>query len=108
QLCELAGRYAEAGDDTFRTRLYEIVEQKPFADSPRLGEEEIVALDGEQGFLFDARVRGRLLAGREWEWDDGSLIDLAAERFGEEHVGRLLEAATDEAVSRFREYWRQD
>ena len=108
QLCELARRYAESGDDTFRTRLYEIVEQKPVADSPWLGEEEIVALDGEQAFLVAARVRGRLLAGREWEWDDGSLIDLTAERFGEEHVGRLLDAATDEAVRRFREHWRQD
>ncbi len=108
QLCQLARRYAEAGDETFRTRLYEIVEQKPIATSPWLGEEEIVALDGEQAFLFASRVRGRLLAGRESEWDDGSLTDLAVERFGEEHVGRLLEASTDGAVSRFREHWRQE
>ncbi len=108
QLCKLARRYAEAGDETFRTRLYEVVEQKPFADSHWLGEEEIVALDGEQAFLFAARVRGRLLAGREWEWDDGSLIDLAVERFGEDHVSRLLEAATEEGIIRFREHWRQD
>src|SRR5262245_63187426 len=38
QLCQLARRYAEAGDETFRTLLYEIVEQKPVADSPWLGE----------------------------------------------------------------------
>jgi hypothetical protein len=66
QLCELARRYAEAGDNAFRTRLYEIVEQKPFPDSLWLGEEELVALDGERGFLFAASVRGRILAGREW------------------------------------------
>ena len=108
QLCELARRYAEAGDETFRTRLYEIVEKKPFGDSPWLGEEEVVALDGERGFLFAAWVRGRLLAGREWECDDGSLTDLAVERFGEESVGRLLDASTDEAVSRFRKHWQQD
>jgi hypothetical protein len=59
QLCQLARNYAEAGDETFHTRLYEIVEQKPVADSPWLGEEEIVALDGEQAFLFAATVRGR-------------------------------------------------
>ena len=29
QLCELARHYGETGDDTFRKRLYEIVEQKP-------------------------------------------------------------------------------
>lgn len=108
QLCLLARHYAEAGDEPFRTRLYEIVEQKPIADGPRLGEEESVALDGEQAFLFAARVRGRLLAGREWEWDDGSLTALAVERFGEEHVSRLVEASTDEAVRRFREHRRQD
>jgi hypothetical protein len=108
QLCQLARCYAEAGDETFRTQLYQIVEQKPVADSPWLGEEEIVALDGEQAFLFAARVRGRSLAGREWEWDDGSLIDLAVKRWGEEHVGRLLDASSDEAVIRFRDHWRQD
>ena len=107
QLCELARRYAEAGDESFRTRLYEIVEQKPVADSPWPGEEEIVALDGERAFLFAARVRGRRLADREWEWDDGSLTALAVERFGEGHVSRLVEASTDEAVRRFREHWRQ-
>jgi len=108
QLCELARHYAEAGDETFRSRLYEIVERKPVADSPWLGEKELIALGGEQAFLFAARVRGRLLESREWEWDDGNLIELAAERFGEEHVGTLLEAANDEAVARFREHWRQD
>jgi hypothetical protein len=108
QLCQLGLRYAQAGDETFRTRLYEIVERKPVADSPWLGEEEIITPDGEPAFLFAARGRGRLLAGREWEWDDGRLIDLAAKRFGEEHVNRLLDGSSDEALTRFRERWRQD
>jgi hypothetical protein len=108
QLCELACRYAETEDGTFRTRLYEIVEQKPVADSPWLGEEQIIALDGEQAFLFAARVRGRLLADREWEWDDGSLTAIAVERFGMERVSSLLEAITDESVRQFLEHWRQD
>lgn len=108
QLCELAFQYAKAGDEAFRAQLYEIVERKPVEDSPWLGEEEIVALDGEQAFLAAARVRGKLLLGREWEWDDGSLIEFAAERFGAKYVENLLETATDEAVNRFREHWRQD
>jgi hypothetical protein len=45
------------------------------------------------------------LAGREWEWDDGNLIDLAVERFGEQQVSGLLEASSDPAVSRYRESW---
>lgn len=108
QLCELARCYAETGDESFRIRLYEIVEQKPFTASRWLGEKEIVALDGEQAFLFAAGVRGRSLPHREWEWDDGSLIDLAVERLGEGQVSGLLAASSDGAVSRFREGWRRD
>ena len=108
QLCELAQHYAGTGDDNFRNRLYEIVEQKPFADSARLGEEEIIALDNERAFLFAAKVRGRALLDREWEWDDGSLIDLASERFGEGQVSSLLDASSDEAVRRFGEGRRRD
>jgi hypothetical protein len=107
QLCELARRYAEAGDEPFRARLYEIVERTPYTVCPWLGEKEIIALDGEQGFLFAVRVRGRSLAERPWEeWEDGRLIDDAAERFGKERVAVQLEASTNEAVRRFRECWR--
>ncbi|MHB1556137.1 MAG: hypothetical protein ACYC61_01525 [Isosphaeraceae bacterium] len=107
QLCELARHYAAGGDDAFRARLYEIVEQKPIADSPWLGEEEIVRLDGENGFLFAARIRGGQLASREWEWDDAMLVRDAAERFGEQRVNDLLDGASDEAIASFREGWRR-
>ena len=55
QLCELARCYAEAADETFRKRLYEIVEQKPIAGNRCLGEAEIIVLDGESAFLFASR-----------------------------------------------------
>jgi hypothetical protein len=108
QLCELARCYAETGDGIFRDRLYEVVEKRPFPDSPWLGEQEIVALDGDQAFLFAARVRGQQLASREWEWDDGSLIDQAIDRFGEKPVKNLLERSSDTAVSKFLESWQRD
>jgi hypothetical protein len=107
QLCELARCYAEMGDEPFRDRLYQIVEQRPFPESPWLGDEEIVALDGEQGFLFAARVRGAELAGREWEWHDGGLVDLAVEQFGEENINNQLAASSDAALRRFWQGWRQ-
>lgn len=107
QLCELALCYAEAGDEAFRTRLYEIVEQKPIADSHWLGEDEIVRLDGEKGFLFAAGVRGKGLAGRGWEWDDESLVWNAVERFGEGRVNDLLGNTADEALRSYREGWYQ-
>lgn len=107
QLCELARQYAATGDEAFRTRLYEIAEQKPVADSPWLGEEELIELDGETAFLFAAGVRGRQLADRDWEWDDDSLVAHAIERIGEERLNYLLQATTDGAIRRFRENWLQ-
>jgi hypothetical protein len=106
-LCEMARLYAQAGDEAFRTRLYEIVEQKPFAHIPWLGEEEIMGLDGEQGFLFAARARGQLLAGRKWECDDDSLMNRAIERFGMERARGVLDEFPDEAINRFRENWQR-
>ena len=106
QLCELGGCYAESGDDAFRLRLYDIVEQKPFADDLTLGEEEILRLDGESAFLFAARVRGEGLPGREWEWDDGFLVDEAIERLGEARVAELLNQSQDGAVVAFRSGWQ--
>jgi hypothetical protein len=108
QLCQLALCYAEGGDELFRTRLYEIVEQKPIADSPSLGEEEIITLDGDLAFLFAAKVRGRSLASRAWEWHDRTLAYLAIEHFGEDQVRKLLEASSDEAIKRFRDCWQED
>ncbi len=108
QLCALAFEYAKTGDQTFRDRLYEIVERKPFADSAWLGEREIVALDGEPAFLFAASARGRLLPVRAWEWGDGALIGNATERIGEERVTQLLERSADDAVHRFLTAWRRD
>lgn len=107
QLCELARYYAQSGDEAFRSRLYEIVESKPISDSPWLGEDEILELDGEDGFLFAARVRGKRLADVEWEWDDGSLAHDAVEKFGLERVIHLLEGSTNEGVVRYHEKWKK-
>jgi hypothetical protein len=108
QLCELARCYAETGDDTFRMRLYEIVEQKPIADSGWLGEEEIIRLDGEAGFLFAVRVRGVRLSGRAWEWDDDGLFRHACERLGEGRVNELMENSADPAIHAFWVGWQKE
>jgi len=107
QLCELAFHYAMSGDETFRSQLYEIVKQKPFADRPWLGEVQILNLDAEKGFLFAARVRGAQLANRQWEWDDRSFVDTAIERFGRERVNEILQSSMDVAIKRFRNAWLQ-
>lgn len=108
QLCELAFRYAQDGDDSFRERLYAIVEQRPFPDRPWLGERELLDLDGLNGLLFAARVRGKELADRDWEWNDRNLVEDAVEQVGNEAVRTLLMSSPDEAVRRFSERWREE
>jgi hypothetical protein len=108
QLCELARCYARSGDETFRTRLYEIFEQKPFSTMPWLAEEELVDLDGEKAFLFAARVRGRGLATRDWDWDDDHFVENAIKRWGERQVKELLDNSADKAINTFREIWHQE
>jgi hypothetical protein len=108
QLCELGRCYAETGDESFRDRLYEIVESKPFPESGWLGEEEILRLDGEAGFLFAVRVRGERLAGRAWEWDDDGLFRQAGERLGEGRVTELLEGTTNPSIRAYWEGWQRE
>lgn len=107
QHCQLARCFAQTGDATFRDLLYQIVEQKPYPDSPWLGEREIVELDGQPAFLHTVRVRGARLKKIEWDWDDSTLVDFAIERLGEEQVSQLLQANPDEDVRRFESRWRQ-
>jgi hypothetical protein len=108
QLCELAWCFAASGDETFRKRLYEIVERRPMAECRSVAEAAIIHLDGESAFLFAARLRGKDLAQREWEWDDGSLVTEAIERWGEERVSDLLQQAMDPAIRRFSTGWLEE
>ncbi len=105
QLCELGFHYATSGDEAFRARLYSIVEERPVADMRWVGEEQILRLDGELGFLFAARLRGLRLETQEFDWEDNNLLNLAIERLGEDRVIASLEAATDGATQRFRDGW---
>ncbi len=107
QLCVLAQHYAATGDNAFRDRLYEIVEQRPNEQLELLGEDELLALDGETAFRFIARVRGRRLATREWSWADTRFVEQGIEKFGRERVDQLFDEWTAKAVRRFRDGWRQ-
>lgn len=108
QLCGLGLRYAATGDEAFRARLYEIVESRPFADYPFLGDEEILELDGPAAFIFVARARGKEISAREWEWHDGCLVDEAIERLGEIQVRELLNNTKDLAIRRFGDAWNRN
>lgn len=108
QLCQFCVFYAQRGEERFRHRLQEIVSEKPVPDCPWLGEEELIVLDGEAGFLFAVRVRGRSLLHREWDWDDRSVIDMAFDKLGEQATVALLEreSAFSADIGRFRDQWQ--
>jgi hypothetical protein len=108
QLCQLSFHYAINGDEAFRSHLYKIVQDKPFADMRYLGEEEIIRLGGEDAFLLALGIRGRQLEDRDWEWDDSVLIDDAIKHLGEERVNDLVEATADKDVKRLCDRWRQE
>ena len=99
QRCQLALWYARNGDAAFRKLLYSLVEAKPFENSRWAGEEEVLRLDGEQGFRFIARVRGSMLAHQPWDWDFESIVATAEDILGEECVVRVL-ASSDAAIRR--------
>lgn len=103
QLCELAYHYAQIGDDAFRTRLYDIVESRPFVDCQMLGESELLRLDEHEALVFAARLRGEQLAKRDWDWHDGSFVGEAIEILGESDVRNRLNKTDDKAIRRFRD-----
>ena len=107
QLCDLAVYFSKQGDEWFRRRLYEIVKQRTFKDCPWLGEEQIIALDGESGLVFAAEIRGEQLASRDWDWDDRSLVGEAMERLGENHATQALESSSNIHVQRFWKEWQR-
>lgn len=108
QLCMLAYHYAQGGDREFRTRLYEIVESKPYPESTWLAEEQIIQLDAEEGFLFAVRLRGRELSERQWQWEDAHLASAATKHLGEQRTEEALQTETDAAVRRFRAGWLEE
>lgn len=107
QLCELAFRYAESGDSEFEDNLYEFVRQRRVSDCSWAGEEQLLELSGETAFRFIVRIRGELLEGQEWDWDDGAIVDRAIEKLGKDRVVHLLDDSADVATRRFAEAWKQ-
>lgn len=108
QLCGIGVHYAANGDEAFRSRLYQIVREKPVEGFPWMAEHEIIQLDGQSAFLFAAGRRGRELAKRAWDWHDGAFVDDAVEQLGVDRITKALDASEGEATIRFRDaWWRQ-
>lgn len=107
QLCGLAAHYAKRGSAEFTRRLYEIVEEKPVAFRPYVGEEDLIDVAGEEALLFIARVRGRRLEHEPWDWDQAEVVRIAIEKLGEERLRALLSDSSEPSVRRFAAAWQE-
>jgi hypothetical protein len=108
QLCELAFHFARHGEAEFVKLLYDVVERKPFVDSPNIGMEELLELDGETAFRFLARMKGKRLISEPWEWYDATVVNQAIEVFGEQRVREILDESSDQDVLRFGMKWKEN
>jgi hypothetical protein len=110
QLCQFYVRYARQGDERFRRQLRRIVAEKPDPSCPWLGEQELIELEGEAGFLFVAKIRGAGLLEREWDWDwdDKALIDAAIDQLGTPKILDALQSASasSKEIDCFQKNWR--
>jgi hypothetical protein len=108
QLCQLARHFALTGDDRFKDALRIIVVDKLVADCDWIGEEELVRLEGDDGFLAAVRRHGKELKTRTWDWYDSALGDYGVKWLGEDRTLQLLDARSpaDSSVGRFSELWQ--
>ena len=90
QLMVLALFFAREGHEDCRRALYAKFERQEYQES-WVGGDQIVSLDGLDGFLHVAEVIGARLLREPDYWDDEYLIDCAAEGFGREAVLAALE-----------------
>ena len=68
---------------------------------------QIVALDGEAGLRFAARIRGKQLDDRSWDWDDHSLVSQAIKLLGDRRVKDALESSSDQDLQRYWQEWQR-
>lgn len=108
QLCDLALHFARSGDDGFRQQLYKFVGQRQIADSPEIGEGQLLSLGGEEAFLFIARLRGHHLATAAWEWHDQAVIHAAIDDLGESSVRKILTLSLEPEIRRFATGWSEN
>lgn len=89
-MVELLEYFAAAGSSRARDAIYTAFDDGQTGESDWIGEEQIVRLDGIEGFLHIAEIRGAICAeDPEAYWPDSSLEELI-ERFGENEVMRTV------------------
>ena len=81
QLFALTLRFAQAGDAEARLALYRRFLVRPVGGADWAGADEIMTLDGLDGFHYIVRKVGRKLARHPDGWEDAMLINLFQEKY---------------------------
>lgn len=108
QLIDLAYWFAAGGDMAFASWLRDLVKQRTYPDARWRGEEQVLKLDGTEGLLLAAKLRGRELTQRAADWDDSALVNAAIEHLGEDESLAALSQSQDEDVRRLYELWQRE
>ncbi len=103
-ICTLAYHYAREGDQAFHDQLREVVDH-PVSPPSDVAHDQVLKLDGADGFLRVARILGAELAIRDL--DEMWFLSKAVDRLGEDRVKELLEHAHEEGVRRLLDVWRE-
>jgi hypothetical protein len=89
QLFDFARIFAEEGSQEARQIMYEqFRQQAEYVDA--LGAEQIIQLDGFQGFCFVAETIGNCILRNKERWDDHYLLQCIEEQIGEAAVAEQL------------------
>jgi hypothetical protein len=95
---QLALCYAREGDQAAKAAIYQVFEQCPIPDSDWAGVDEIIALDGWEGFLHVLATFGQRLAEDADAWQ----CDFLLQRYQEDHPEIDVRTALAEAAQHNR------
>ena len=108
QHCEIAYHFARHGDVMLRRQLHDFVSQRHFPTSLWIGEEELLALEGDAALRLIASARGQRREPHEWDWDDDQVVECAVKNMGEARVREVLAELSDPGIVRFAAAWKQN
>ncbi|TKJ35772.1 MAG: hypothetical protein CEE38_14290 [Planctomycetes bacterium B3_Pla] len=90
QALDLLLEFAKRGSDRARKELYRKFDAQKFNES-WIGSEQIIELDGIDGFLHVAETIGRRLREDEGYWEDDFLLNKVKDRFGDEAIRKTID-----------------
>ena len=96
QLLDLLMAFAKRGSNKARRALYDTFDTQKFNES-WVGGDQIIEVDGLDGFLHIAERIGKRLKIEDGYWEDDFMLREVKERFGTDHVERAIHERSKES-----------